>query len=82
MGTTRRTTAKFRIGDIVYFSDRCPVFLKVKRRKRKIVDAYYDPIRKCKYYILGSNNKGNAIRYGFRSYMLKFNPVGHRPKKD
>ena len=71
------TVAKFDTGHKVVPNKRTPRWiLEVIRpsRKRTIVHIFYDADRKCRYFYLGSNNRGKydgfVSSYPFRSYML------------
>ena len=72
--------SKFRIGDRVSVNGRTPAYIDLPRhRPRHIIGIRYDPIKRCNYYLLGSNGRGansgqgnplNGYEYEFRSYML------------
>ena len=63
--------AKFKVGDKVRFSRRCPLFVSQEHqgRTRTIVGVGYDSKRKCTFYTLGRRGKGD-LGYLFRSYSL------------
>ena len=73
--------AKFQKGDKVYLTARAPDELRqrLQARARRIVDVRYCPEKQCCYYYLGTNHKSEAISW-LRSYMLRIEKIGHRPR--
>ena len=63
---------KFKVGDKVRFSRRCPKDIQkaYRGRTRTIVGAYYDEGDQCTLYDLGRRGKGFMGRL-FRSYELR-----------
>ena len=73
--------SKFRIGDRVVLNGRTPACIDLARhRPRTVIAIRYSPDKRCNYYLLGSNGRGNNDGNGnplegysdylFRSYML------------
>ena len=85
---------KFDLRDVIGLNDRFPDYPGLKRHSpRTIKTKYYDPVKRCTFYILGSNNTGPCngepsdmgfTGYPVRSYqMYKWNLTGKvgRPRK-
>lgn len=73
--------SKFNVHDKIRLADRCPAYIDLPRsRPRTIINIRYDVLKRCNFYLLGSNGRGvNAgdgdprwgyWRYWFRSYHL------------
>lgn len=51
--------AKFAMRDRISLNDRFPLYPGlVRRRPRRVVAIEYDPVARCTFYILGSNQRG------------------------
>lgn len=73
MAKNIRFQGKFKVGDRVAPSPRCPLWRSLSpNRPRLIIHAQYDNEQQAVVYILGSNNKGkNGHALPFRSYELR-----------
>ena len=73
--------SKFKVKDKVRLTGRCPGYIDlVRNRPRTIIQIRYDSQKRCNFYLLGSNARGETARdgnprwgywdYWFRSYQL------------